>query len=285
MSVLSPAGPFPALFEAPALPMAPWVSMAILGILVCGAVLGAAAMRRRPVESATDASVATRLAIGLLPAVALGLLALGGTPVYFAGRTESMVWALAAALVAILVLGLPPVVRRIIVGTYAIAGAVTVAMWLNALPARPPTPGVEVGRTLAPMIEGGDRVVVAGLWQLEVRHGLANGLRDGSAVSSEIVDVATVPRSQAEHPGWLDRESVTSPELFEEARALRQSVESEQGRLWLIWSPALPLEDHFFPAFVGWQRGGIAASPVIAVDLLVPPPPEEPDLVDERVAR
>jgi hypothetical protein len=118
-----------------------------------------------------------------------------------------------------------------------------------------------------------------------VRHGLVKDLRGGSAVSSGIVDVATVPRSQAEHPGWLDRDAVTSPELFQEARALRESAESEQSRLWLVWSPGLPLEDHFFPAFTGWQRGRIAASPVIAVDLLVPPPPEVPNLVDEGVAR
>jgi hypothetical protein len=285
VSVLSPAGPFPALFEAPSMPVAPWVSVSILGVLVCGVVFGALALRRRPDENTTDASVATRLAIGLLPAVAMCLLALGGTPVYFAGRTESMVWALAAALVAILALGLPAIARRIAVGSYLLAGVVTVAMWFSALPARPPAPGVEVGHNLAPMIEGGDRVVVAGLWQLGVRHGLAKGLRDGSAVFSEIVDVETVPRSQAEHPGWLDRDAVTSPELFREARALRESAESEQSRLWLVWSPALPLEDHFFPAFAGWQRGRIAASPVIAVDLLVPPPPDAPIFVDGGVVR
>ena len=280
---LSPGGPFPALFEAPSLPVVPWVSATILGLLVCGAMIGAVALRRQSDQRGCDGSVATRLTIGLIPVVVLGLLALGGTPVYFAGRTESMVWALAAALVAVLVSGLSPGVRRIVVGPYVLAGAVTVAMWLYALPARPPAPGVEVGHTVAPMIEARDRVVVAGLWQLEVRHGLAMAVRDGSVTGSEILEVETVPRSQAEHPGWLDREAVTSPGLLQEARALRERAEAEQSRLWLVWSPALPLEDHFFPAFAGWQRGRVAASPIIALDLLVPPLPVALDLVDEGV--
>jgi hypothetical protein len=285
VSVLSPAGPFPALFEAIALPVVSWVSMTIFALLVLGALLGAVAMRRRPVENTVDESAAARLAIGLLPAAALALLALGGIPVYFAGRTESMGWALAAALIAILVARLSAGLRRIAVGAYVLAGLVTAAMWLAALPERPPAPGVEVGHTLAAMIEGGDRVIVAGLWQLELRHGLAEALRDGSAVNSEISEVGTLPRSQAEHPGWFDREAVTSPEIQREALVLRDSAESEQRRIWLVWSPALPLEDHFFPAFAGWRRSRIGASPIIAVDLLVPPLAEAPGLVDGGVAR
>jgi hypothetical protein len=206
--------------------------------------------------------------------VGIAALALFRIPVYFAGRTESMVWALAAALVAILVWELPPVVRRLVAGSYVVIGAATVAMWLAALPARPPAPGVEVGRVLASMIDASDRVVVAGLWQLEVRHGLAQGLLDGSAATSEVIEVETVPRSQADHPGWLDREAATSSEVFNEAQSLRESALAEENRIWLVSSPSLPLESTFCPAFAGWRRERIAGSPIIAVDLLTPPAAE-----------
>jgi hypothetical protein len=271
VSVLAPAGPFPSLFEASRLPTPPWASLLILGVLVGGAIFGAVMLRRNPNASDRDLRVAARLAIGLLPAVGIGVLALGGIPVYFAGRTESMVWALAAALVTIMSLGLSPVVRRVIVGAYVVVGAATVAMWLVDLPSRPPAPGVEVGRELASMIEEGDRVVVVGLWQLEVRHGLAEGLLDDSAATPSILEVETIPRSQGEHPGWLDREAVTSPRLFEEARQLSVSAAQAKTRIWLVWSPGLPLEKTFFSAFEGWQRGRVAISPIIAVDLLTPP--------------
>jgi len=275
LSVLSPAGPYPALFEAPSLPVAPWLSISILSVLVCGACFGAIALRRKAGDSRHDGSVASRLAIGLLPAVAVAVLAFGGVPVYFAGRSESMVWALATALVAILVRGLPAKGRWMTIGPYVLAGAMTVAVWLGSLPARPPAPGVEVGHTLSAMFEEGDRVFVAGLWQLEVRHGMAEGLLDGSATPQDMVEVETFPRSQADHPGWLDREAVASPELLNEALALRANAESERSRLWLVWSPALPLERNFFPAFAGWQRSRVGESRFIAVDLLVPPPPSE----------
>ncbi len=220
----------------------------------------------------TKALTAIRLSIALLPVVGIGLLALGGVPVYFAGRTESMVWALAAALVAILIVELPPVFRRIVAGSYVVLGAATVVIWIADLPSRLPAPGVEVGYALSSMMEEGDRVVVAGLWQLEVRHGLARGLLEGSAATSEIARVETVPRSQANHPGWLDREAVASPTALDEARQLSESAARGKNRIWLVWSPALPLESTFFPAFEGWRRGRVAGSPIIAVDLLSPPP-------------
>jgi len=127
------------------------------------------------------------------------------------------------------------------------------------------------------MIQEGDRVVVAGLWQLEVRHGLAEGLLEGSAATSSIVDVETVPRSQAGHPGWLDRKAATSPKVFDEARALSEEAAAERSRVWLVWSPALPLENTFFPAFAGWRRDRVAGSPIIAVDLLTPRADESSD--------
>jgi len=79
-----------------------------------------------------------------------------------------------------------------------------------------------------------------------------------------------VPRSQAGHPGWLDYEAATSPKVFDEARVLSERAAVERSRLWLVWSPALPLETTFFPAFAGWRRERIAGSPIIAVDLLTP---------------
>ena len=277
VSVLAPAGPFPALFETSGAPVPPWASVLVLGTLIGGAVLGASRLRRNCDADAVDGQAAIRLTIALLPGVGIAVLAMGGIPVYFAGRTESMVWALAAALVAILILRLPPIVRRIVAGSYVVVGLLTVAMWLADLPARPPAPGVEVGNALAPMIQEGDRVVVAGLWQLEVRHGLAEGLLEGSAATSSIVDVETVPRSQAGHPGWLDRKAATSPKVFDEARTLSEEAAAERSRVWLVWSPALPLENTFFPAFAGWRRDRVAGSPIIAVDLLTPRADESSD--------
>jgi hypothetical protein len=272
VSVLAPAGPFPALFEAPDSLLPPWVSVLVLGALIGGAVLGASRLTQNRDANAVDAQAAIRLTIALLPVVGIAVLALGGIPVYFAGRTESMVWGPVMALVAIMVLQLPRVVRRIIAGSYVVVGMATIAMWFADLPERPPTPGVEVGHALSSMIEEGDRVVVAGLWQLEVRHGLAQGLLDGSAATSGAVEVETMPRSQAEHPGWLDREAVTSPRVFDEAQSLRRSAMAEESRIWLVWSPSLPLENTVFPAFAGWRREKVAGSPIITVDLLTPPP-------------
>jgi len=271
VSVLAPAGPFPALYDVSDSPVPPWASVLVLGALIGGAIFGASRLWRNPGAEDIDVQAVIRLTIALLPAVAIAVLALGGVPVYFAGRTESMVWALAAAVVAIVVWGLPPVVRRIVAGSYVVVGSVTVGMWLAYLPIRPPAPGVEVGRELASRVGAGDRVVVAGLWQLEVRHGLAEGTLEASPGAAAIVEVETIPRSQAGHPGWLDREAVTSPKLLEEAWALSEKAAAKGNRVWLVWSPALPLERTFFPAFEGWQRERVAGSPIIAVDLLSPP--------------
>jgi len=274
VSVLAPAGPFPALFEVSGSPVPPGMSVLVLAVLAGGTIFGASILSRNHRAKDTNGRAVTCLSIALLPVICAGSLALGGVPVYFAGRTESMVWALAAALVAILIFELPPIARRIVAGSYVVFGVTTVAMWIGDLPSRLPAPGVEIGYELSSMIEEGDRVVVAGLWQLEVRHGLARGLLDGSASTSEIVTVETVPRTQADHPGWLDREAITSPELCDEARALSENAAAEGSRIWLIWSPALPLESTFFPAFVGWRRDRVAGSRVIAVDLLTLPAEE-----------
>ena len=273
-SVLAPAGPYPALFEVSGTAVPAWASLLIFGALVGGVILGFATFRRDPNTDDREMRIAARLAFGLLPAVGTAALAFGGIPVYFAGRTESMVWALAAALVAIMILGLQPIVGRIVAGAYVVLGAMTVAMWIADLPSRLPAPGVEIGYALSSMMKEGDRVVVAGLWQLEVRHGLARGFLDESAVTSEIAGVETVPRSQADHPGWLDRKAAISPTVFDEAMTLSEDASNKGSRIWLVWSPALPLESIFFPAFAGWQREKVAGSPIITVDLLTPPPVE-----------
>jgi hypothetical protein len=271
VSVLAPAGPFPALFEASSAPVPPWASISILGALTLASVVGIRYVRRGPSASGLELRCVARLGVGLAPVLGLAVAALAGVPLYFAGRTESMVWALAAALVSILCLGLPSVVGRIVLGAYLVVGVASVLMWLAGLGQRPPAPGVEVGRELAARVAEGDRVVVAGLWQLEVRRGLAEGNLEGLMSALVIPEIETVPRSQDSHPGWLDREAAMSPTLFEEARALRRSAELEGDRIWLVWSPGLPLATNFFPAFSGWQRGRVAVSPIIAVDLLTPP--------------
>lgn len=275
LSVLAPAGPFPGLFEMATPPIPWWASLSILAVLICGAVVGG---RRLLAGEAADERLSKRalqLGLGLMPAGALGVAALCGLPLYFAGRTESMVWAMAAALVGLLASGLQPAARRVAVGSYVVVGAATIVMWFAAAAIRPPAPGVEVGHQLAPMLEEGDRVVAVGLWQLELRHGLVESVQGGSAIPSETVDVETLPRSQAHHPGWFDRESVISAQLLHEARELRQSVETRPGRIWFVWSLDLPLEINVFPAFSGWQRSQVGRSSMIAVDLLVPPPTED----------
>jgi len=274
VSVLAPAGPFPALFEVSGSVVQPWMSVLVLGVLVGGAIFGASILARNHRARDTKALTTIRFSIALLPVVGIGLLARGGVPVYFAGRTESMVWALAAALVTILIVELPPVFRRIVAGSYVVLGAATVAIWIADLPSRLPAPGVEVGYALSSMMEEGDRVVVAGLWQLEVRHGLTRGLLEGSAATSGIARVETVPQSQADHPGWLDRRAATSSEVLNEAQSLRESALAEENRIWIVWSPSLPLENTFFPVFAGWRCEKVAGSPIITVDLLTPPAAE-----------
>jgi hypothetical protein len=274
ISVLAPAGPFPALFEVFETPVPPWLSVVVLAALVGAAMTGAFFLRTRSEVEDDRLPDAARLAIGLAPATLLGAVALAGVPLYFAGRTEALVWAIAIALVATLITSLPPAVRHLVAGLYVAVGLTTIALWFSSMPTRPPSPGIKVGLALAPMVEEGDRIVVVGLWQLEVQHGLARGAQDGAAGSTRIADVETLPRSQADHPGWLDREAVTSPDLFDEATRLAERIAADQGRVWLVSSPTLPLGSNVLPAFDGWQRAPVAGSPIIAVDLLVPPAAE-----------
>jgi hypothetical protein len=285
ISVLAPAGPFPALFEVSATLVPPWLSVVVLTVLIGAAVTGGFFLRAKPEVEGDRLPTVVRLAIGLAPAVLLGAAALVGVPLYFAGRTEALVWAIAAALVATLITGLPSAVRHVAAGLYVAVGLTTIALWFGSMPTRPPSPGIEVGQALAPMVEEGDRIVVIGLWQLEVRHGLAREKQEGAAGSTRIADVETLPRSQAGHPGWFDDEAVTSPHLLDEATRLAERVAADQGRVWLVSSPTLPLGDNVLPAFDGWQRAPVAGSPIITVDLLVPPAAEATATMDGEVVR
>ncbi len=271
IEVLAPAGPFPVLFEAFESPVSPSVSMMILGALAFAAIVGFWMRKGWYGEDGPASEYSARLGIGLVPAVCVGLISLVGLPIYFAGRTEVMVWTLAAGLVSTMLWPLSPLVRRTTAGAYVVVGGVTIAFWLASMPQRLPAPGVEVGRVLAPLIQGGDRVVVAGLWQLEVQHGLAAGFFDLDSTLPARVVVETIPRSQAGHPGWLDLKALLSPELILEARKLEEQGRRDGQRIWLVWSPRLPLEETFFPAFESWKRATAENPNVLAVDLLLPP--------------
>jgi hypothetical protein len=269
--VLGPAGPFPALFEAPDALVPSAISMAAFLVMIVGCVVSAARLDLGEGEISTRLPNFTQTALGLAPLGVLATLAVCGLPVYFAGRTESMVWLLGVSLIAAPVVLLPRSWTLLAFGPYAAIGVCTIAMWLMEVPDRPLPPGVEVGRVLAREIRRGDVVVVAGLWQLEVEHGLAMARLDTSGGVPVSNRVRTIPRSQSEHPGWLDSAAAMSPAVFDEARVLEVEARRLGSRIWLVWSPALPVENTVFPAFSGWRRSRIAGSPIVAVDLLSPP--------------
>ena len=169
-------------------------------------------------------------------------------------------------LAVLLLVEIPPLPRGLLAGTYVALGLTTAGLWMAELPSRPQAAGVEVGQRLAPLLEEGDRIVVVGLWQLEVRQGLA------AASSGPLtVDVGTLPRSQATHPGWLDREALLSAELREDARALELAARERGSRVWLVWSPGPQIERDVLAAFDGWRRTRVAVGTVPAVELLTPP--------------
>jgi hypothetical protein len=266
LEVLAPAGPFPNLFEVAAVPVPTWASLLILGLALLGVAGGGFRCAARASTLSRELPKSTWLALPLVPGVALGVLALGGVPVYFAGRTESLVWAPAVVLALILLARLPRIIRHLLPAAYIAVAAATCWLWLSGLPERPPALGVEVGQRIAPLLEEGDRIVVVGLWQLEVRHGLAAASQGSVSVNPE-----TLPRSQASHPGWLDRSAASIESVFSDSAELEREARAARNRLWLVWSPSLPLEQVFRQSFRGWERVEAATSPVIAVGLLVPP--------------
>ncbi len=271
VGVVSPAGPFPVLFEAVASPVPAWISVSVLVLAVSASLFGAWKIFRKSQADAVQRATFARLALGLLPVVILGVSALAGVPVYFAGRTESMVWPLAAVLLAAGSAALPWKIRLAALAPYCCVGLITLGLWVHGLSSRPAAPGIRVGRELARELGENDLVVVAGLWQLEVEHGLAEARLGNDGNDSTHDRVRTIPPSQANHPGWLDRVAVMSPDLLVEARALEGEGRRGDHRIWLVWSPALPLEQNFFPAFSGWGRMRIVDSQVIVVDLLLVP--------------
>lgn len=277
LQVLAPAGPFPALFEPLLVTVPPLLSIAAFMLISSGCLIGAARLCFRDGVSPSDCSDIAQPMLGLLPIVVLGTLALNGIPAYFAGRSESMVWPLAAAFIAALVSPLPRRWRVLAVGPFVTLGLFTVMTWLIELPDWPPPLGVLVGRELMPELGADDMIVVTGLWQLEVEHGLAEAQLATKGVAPGLKRVRTLPRSQADHPGWFDREAAVSPTLAIEAKVLELEGWRNAHRIWLVWSPGLPLERTIFPVFAGWQRIRMGASPIIAVDLLLPPSRKERD--------
>jgi hypothetical protein len=271
IQVISPAGPFPALFEPPPAIVSSWVSLIALLLMAGGCLLGAADLCRRRSNLGAESPSLFVPAVGLLPVLGLALLAVFGLPVYFAGRSESMVWPLAAVLAAALLRTLPRKLRLLAVGPYIALALGTTTTWLIELPSRPASIGVEIGRALAPQLRPDDMVVVLGLWQLEVEHGLAEEALAGGDASSKLTKLYVVPGSQADHPGWMDRAVATSSKVADEFQALERSARQRGNRVWLVSSPGLKPELAVGPAFSGWQFARIVQSPVVAVDLMLPP--------------
>lgn len=268
--VLAPAGPFPAFVGAGSGVVPAGISLIILALLVVGGVAGAVAVVRRRSTDSTCSRLTARAGLGLLPWAILMVLGVAGIPVYFAGRSEAMIWAVAATLIAAVSAQLPRALGTLTMGAYVAVGFLTIGLWLGRLPSLPPAPGVSVGRKLATELMDGDRVVVAGLWQLEVRHGMAEASLQEPPGAAKLVEVETIPQTQSLHPGWLDRPALFSAGLLEEAARLRHEAETLGNRIWLIRSPVIPLDRNFFPAFVGWRRAQVFDSPLIAVDVLDP---------------
>ena len=270
LHVMAPAGPFPAVFDGPTAIVSPALSTAALLVLMIGCAAGLYRLVRRARGRWVEQWRLVEPAIGLLPVLALALLAVAGVPVYFAGRSESMVWPLVAALVAGVLWFVPKVWRVIAVTPYLAIAVATGAMWLVEIPEIQEPPGVAVGRQLAATAQENDLIVIGGLWQLEVEYGIAQARCEAGGDSVPTAPVQTIPQSQAQHPGWLDIEAATSASLIEEALLIEREMARSGGRVWVVWSPALPLEQTVFPAFAGWTRLQVVSSPVLAVDLLAP---------------
>jgi hypothetical protein len=269
LQAMSPAGPFPALFEGPILSPPPVLSIVAAILLVAGAAWGAIISKTRLVDRIEDRHTTQWLILGLLPTLILGLLSLAGLPVYFAGRSESMILLLGAALVAgtLEALGRPK--RVVCAAPYVLVGAATSVLWLVELPDRRPPIGIEIGRELVRVSAAGDLVVVAGLWQLEVEHGLAEGGIAAGSELSGLPPVRTFPESQSDHPGWLDVEAFASPKLLDQAVQLESDARAGGHRVWLVWSPGISMDSSFFVAFADWRRRRVVAEAVVNVDLLV----------------
>jgi hypothetical protein len=181
-----------------------------------------------------------------------------------------MVWVVAAAAAAVGGAGLPRVWRWPAFAPWVIIAAASAMSWMATLPDRQEPIGVQVGRHIATRLETNDLVVVVGLWQLEVEHGIAVEEVTARDRLPSREEVRTLPRRQAEHPGWLDLDGVGSPTVLEEARVLRSDVEGRGGRVWLVYSPALPVEESVIPAFSGWRRSEVFRSSTLFIDLVVP---------------
>jgi hypothetical protein len=193
-------------------------------------------------------------------------------PVYFAGRSESMMWVAAAALITALAGTLSRACRLMVVVPWVTIGMVTCVLWLVSLPARSEPPGIQIGRYLASVVETGDVIVIAGLWQLEVEHGFAAAELELDVPEEEVPLVQTFPKSQSRHPGWLDIAAFERVDrLTEEARSLELLVRTSGGRIWLVRSPGLPSENVWSTRFKDWLRTGKFVSQRLVLELILPP--------------
>jgi hypothetical protein len=271
--VLAPAGPFPPLFEAPEL-FPPWLSRGALLLLIAGLLLGIAAprlFRKGGGALPLPRGLVRRLFLAGSAPLLLAVAATAGLPLYFAGRTEAALVPPLAALAGLALARLPPRLATLFAAPWVIVGLATEATWLAALPSHPPSPGVAIVGRLLPVLEPGDRFVAAGLWELELRHGLAALGATPPEAGARRRMILPFPESLGRHPGWLDS-SAFSPSSIVDARRMRQRLEGEGSRrIWVVGSPALPLETSFFPAFAGWKRHPIHRGEVVCVDLLVAP--------------
>jgi len=282
VEVLSAGGPFPSLFELSKSPIPPALSVTALAAVFAALLAGLIRLAKdRSDVGRRDFALAIRLLAGTSPAFAMAVASGFGAPVYFAGRTEMAAWPLFAAAVGVAATTLDAQTRTLLLAPFVVAGLATETVWLSHLPERLPSTGIQAAEHIAPSLQPGDRIVAAGLWELELRYGLARVDSANPGRPFPRPEFQTFPASLASHPGWLDFEKASSPAHLEEARTLRHQCEALGcRRIWLVWSPSLALSESFFPAFSGWKQFKVFRNQVIAVDLLVNPVPGSP--VEER---
>jgi hypothetical protein len=270
---ISPGGPYPALFDLSSPLVAKWVSMGALMLLLGITAVGASKYlqkRRRGLVAGHEVEI---LVLAVTPLMGLAGAARVGVPVYFAGRSESMVWVSFAALVVLLLGHVPRGWRLIAIGPWLLISGATLCNWTVELHDRPDPMGVSIGQHLARELENRDEVVVAGLWQLEVQHGMSMARLASESSVAKIPTVKTIPLSQSSHPGWLSPDATSIRALQGDARKLIGDARSRRARVWLVWSPWLPVEAGVFAEFAGWRHRVVVRTETIAVDVFDPPTP------------
>ncbi len=122
IQVLAPAGPFPALFENPDSPIAPWLSVSILMSLAGVAIAGSLLRNTGVAEDSVAIGDEARLGFGVLPFVWSVACGAGRVARVFCGPHRSMVWPLVVAMVSLLFWRLPAPAEWTAAGVYALVG-------------------------------------------------------------------------------------------------------------------------------------------------------------------